>query len=105
MDGYCIPYRLDRNTNRGGIKISIRETIFNKILEKHIFPNDVESIFVELNFKKCKWLLSGTYNPPSQSDEYFFNNLATLIRLLILIVSMIKFCLWGILTQKFWNSA
>ena len=32
-------------------------------------------MFVELNFRKCKWLLCGTYHPPSQSDEYFFNNL------------------------------
>ena len=28
----------------------------------------------------------------------------TLKRLLILIVSMIKFCLRGILTQKYWNN-
>ena len=28
-----------------------------------------------MNVRKCKWLLRGTYHPPSQSDEYFFNNL------------------------------
>ena len=55
--------------------IFIWDSIPSKILEKHIFPNDVESIFVELNFRKCKWLLCGTYHPPSQSDEYLFNNL------------------------------
>ena len=27
------------------------------------------SLFVELNFRKCKWLLSGIY----QRDDYFFN--------------------------------
>ena len=102
MDGFSKPYRLDRNKNGGGVMIFIRDTISSKILEKHIFPNDVESIFVELNFRKCKWLLCGTYHPPSQSDEYF---LITLIRLLILIVGMIKFCLLGILTQKYQNSA
>ena len=75
MDGFSKPYRLDRNKNGGGIMIFIRDTISSKILEKHVFPNDVESIFVELNFRKCKWLLCGTYHPPSQSDEYFFNNL------------------------------
>ena len=82
--------------------IFIRDTISSKLLEKHIFPNDVERIFVELNFRKCKWLLCGTYHPPSQSDEYL---LITLIRFLILIVGMIKFCLWGTLTQKYQNSA
>ena len=68
MDGFSKPYRLDRNKNGGGVMIFIRDTISSKILEKHIFPNDVESIFVELNFRKCKWLLYGTYQPPSQSD-------------------------------------
>ena len=71
MDGFSKPYRLDRNKNGGGVMIFIHDTISSKILEKHIFPSDVESI----NFRKCKWLLCGTYHPPSQSDEYFFNNL------------------------------
>ena len=26
-------------------------------------------------FRKCKWLLSGTYHPPSQADIYCFDNL------------------------------
>ena len=26
-------------------------------------------------FRKCKWLLSGIYYPPSQSDQYFFDKL------------------------------
>ena len=82
--------------------IFIRDTISSKKLEKHIFPNNFESIFVEFNFRKCKWLLCRTYHPPCQSDEYF---LITLIRPLILIVDMIKFCLWWILTQEYWNSA
>ena len=75
IDGFSKPYRLDRNKNGGGIIIFIRDTFSSKILEKHIFPNHVEGIFVELNFRKCKWLLCGTYQPLSQSDEYFFNNL------------------------------
>ena len=102
IDGFSKPHRLDRNKNRGGVMIFIRDTISSKLLEKHIFPNDAERTFVELNFRKCKWLLCGTYHPPSQSDEYL---LITLIRFLILIVGMIKFCLWGTLTQKCQNSA
>ena len=34
--------------------IFIRDTISSKILGKHIFPNEVERNFVELNFRKCK---------------------------------------------------
>ena len=75
MDGFSKPYRSVRNKDGEGVMVFIRDTISSKILEKHIFPNDVESIFEELNFRKCKWLLCGTYHPPSQSDEFAFNNL------------------------------
>ena len=45
------------------------------VLTKHVFPDDVEGLFIELNFRKGKWLLFGTYHPPTQSDSYYFNNL------------------------------
>ena len=32
-------------------------------------------MFVELNFRKIKWLLFGTYHPPSQNDQYYFEAL------------------------------
>ena len=44
MDGFSKPYRLGRNKNAGGVVIFIHDTISSKILEKHIFPNDVENI-------------------------------------------------------------
>ena len=34
--------------------IFIRDTISIKTLEIHNFPKEVEGIFVELNFRKCK---------------------------------------------------
>ena len=49
-----------------------------------------------------KWLLRGTYHSPSQSDEYFFNNLDKALEAYI---KMIKFCFGGILTQKYRNNA
>ena len=53
----------------------IRDTYPSKILEKHSFPKDTECLFMELNFRKCKWLLCGTYHPSSQNNEYYFNYL------------------------------
>ena len=41
------------------------EDIPSKLLDKHVFPYDMESLFVELNFRKCKWLRFGTHHPPS----------------------------------------
>ena len=73
MDGFSSPYRLDRNRNGGGLMIFVKEDIPNKLLIKHNFPDDIEDLFIELNFRKSKWVLFGTYRPPAQSDQYFFN--------------------------------
>ena len=102
MDGFSEPYRLGRNKNGGGIMIFIRDTVSSKILEKQIFPNDVESIFVELNLENA----NGYFGEHTVHHLRVMNIfLITLIRLLILIVSMIKFYLWGILAQKYRNNA
>ena len=73
MDGFSLPYRLDRNRNGGGVMIFVTEDIPSKLLTKHNFPNDVEGLFVELNFRQSKWLLFGTFHSPAQNDQYFFN--------------------------------
>ena len=43
------------------------------MLTKHNFPDIMEGLFIELNFRKSKWLLGGMFHPPSQPDQYFFN--------------------------------
>ena len=73
IDGYNEPYRFDRNRNRGGVLIYIQEDIPSKPLAGHKLKHDTEGIFVELILRKKKWLLFGSYHPPSQSDEYFFH--------------------------------
>ena len=75
VNGFSEPYRLDRNRKGGGVMVYIREDIPSKLLDKHVFPYDMEGLFVELNFRKCKWLLFGTYLPPSQADIYYFDYL------------------------------
>ena len=55
--------------------IYILDDIPSKLLTKHVFPDDIEGLFVELNFRKSKWLLMGAYHPPSQSNSYFFEHL------------------------------
>ena len=61
VDGFSLPYRLDRNRNGGGVMIFVTEDIPSKLLTKHNFPNDVEGLFVELNFRQSKWFLFGTF--------------------------------------------
>ena len=53
----------------------VRENIPSKLLKKYVLPSDIRCIFLELNFRTCKWLLVGTYHLPSQNDHFFFENL------------------------------
>ena len=75
IEGFSEPYRLDRNRDGGGVLIYTREGIPTKLLTLHTFPCDIEGIFVEINFRKTKWLLCGCYHPPIQNDKYFFDSL------------------------------
>ena len=50
-------------------------SIYIRLFSKHYFPSDIDGLFIELNLRKRKWLLLGRYHPPSQSDQYYFNNL------------------------------
>ena len=58
MDGFVKPFRRDRNKFGGGILIYVREDIPYKLLNN--FPDDIEGLFVELNFRKSKLLLLGS---------------------------------------------
>ena len=52
INGFSTPYRLDRNQNGGGIIIYVREDITSKMLTKHKFPDDIKTLFVEIDFEK-----------------------------------------------------
>ena len=75
IKGFAESFRLDGNRNGGGVMIYIRDDIPSALLSKQVFPSDIEGLYIELNFRKCKWLLLGAYHLPSQSDQYYFNNL------------------------------
>ena len=73
IEGFPMPY-MDRNRNGGGIIICIREHIPTKILTKRNLRQDIEGIFLEINFRKSNWLLCGIYHTP-QNDQCFFDNI------------------------------
>ena len=76
IEGFSIPFRLDRNKHGGGILIYIREDIPSKELTKHTFNDGIEGIFLELNFNKYKLLVLGTYHPPNQNNDYYLNSIS-----------------------------
>ena len=46
IDGFSIPYRLDRNRNGGGLMIYVRDDITSKMLSKHHLLEDIEDAFI-----------------------------------------------------------
>ena len=54
IDGFYIPYRLDRNRNEGDLMIYVRDDTLSKMLTKHNLSEDIEAAFIELNFRKCR---------------------------------------------------
>ena len=75
VPGFSKTFRFYRNRKGGGVMIYVHKNIPSKLLAKYVVLSDIECIFLELNFRKCKRLLVGTYHPPSQNDHYFFENL------------------------------
>ena len=76
IDGYSKPFRLDRDSNGSGILLYLKEDIPCKQLINHTFCEGIEGIFIEIKFRKSKWLLFGTYHPPKQNDQLYFDNVS-----------------------------
>ena len=66
------PYRYGRNKHGGGLLVDVKEGLQAKYLKGYSFPDDIETITVDINFKKHKWPLLCLHRPPSQSQAYFF---------------------------------
>ena len=62
IPGYTKPYRMNRNKMGGGIMIYVKENIPSKEVKKHKFVKKVEGMFIEINLRKTKLLLFGTYH-------------------------------------------
>ena len=69
IGGFHSPFRFDRNRNCGGIMLYVREYITGKLLS-HDFPC-AESLLVEINLYKKKWLIDCSYNPHKNNIEIY----------------------------------
>ena len=79
IDGFSKPYRLDRNNHGGGVMIYVRKDIPSKELKQHTFSKNMEALFIEINLRKCKLLLVGTYHSThpqyGTSDKDYFEQM------------------------------
>ena len=55
--------------------IYCREDIPCKQVNNHFFSDNIEGMFIEINFRNSKWLLFWTYQPPGQNDNFSFKNI------------------------------
>ena len=62
IDGYTTPFRLDRDNNRGGIMLFVREDIPCKLLSVENHPMEA-FCYVEINLRVSKSLLCYSYKP------------------------------------------
>ncbi|KAH3853735.1 hypothetical protein DPMN_096267 [Dreissena polymorpha] len=63
-------WRADGDINGGGLIAYLRSDIAGERKPQLEF-DEIESIFVEVNFDECRWLILGTYKPPSMSNQKF----------------------------------
>ena len=59
IEGFTPPYWLDRNCHGGGILVYAREDIPSMLIEMN---NSVESISIETDLRKKKWLVNCSYH-------------------------------------------
>ena len=78
LRNFGIPYRLDRNSNGGGLLLCVRQDIPSKFLKVKSDCN-IESICVEVNLRKRKGFLNGSYNP---NKNFLSNHLGCLNRII-----------------------
>ena len=63
ISGFAKPFRLDRNSKSGGIMLFLRDNIPFRLLKPGDRPSNTETLFIELNLRKKKWLMRCGYNP------------------------------------------
>ena len=61
ISGFTSPYRFDRTKDGGGILVYIRVDILSKFIAR--IALEIESLGIEVNLRKVKWLLICSYNP------------------------------------------
>ena len=79
IPGYSSSYRFDRNCRGGGIILYVREDIPSKLLSIENQP--IESFYIEINLRKKKWLLCGTYNPHRNNIGNHLDSLSKILAL------------------------
>ena len=83
INGFKKPYRKDRNRFGGGVMIYVRDDIPSQEKDKFKLPDGVEGLIVEINLRKSKFLLIGTYHSTHENygtkDDVFLHGIGSAI--------------------------
>ena len=79
-------FRLDCNSNCGGIMLFVQEDIPAKLIFTEVSP--IEGFCVEINLRKQKWLICCSYNPDKHNISKHIKALSKSIDLFLLIMKM-----------------
>ena len=93
MKVFSTSYRFNR-------MVYTRNYFPSKILEKHSCLNYIECLFIELNFRKCKWLFAFSMQRIIRHLKLINIILIIQIKPLTLISSTKRFCSFEISTRK-----
>ena len=74
MNGFQLPFRADRNDKGVGLLLYFKEDIPCRYITVNYTPK-IEAIVLEINLKKRKWLLLGTYNPHKDMTNTFLSSI------------------------------
>ena len=69
LKNFGIPYRLYRSSNGGRLLLYVRDDIPSMFLKVKSDCN-IESIYLEVNLRKRKWFINGSYNHNSFSSNH-----------------------------------
>ena len=64
-------FRRDRNMFGGGLILFVKENVPCKVLSTFRFSEECEIISIDFSISNKKSLLLGIYNPPSQNEASF----------------------------------
>ena len=81
INGFREPYRLHREhielhrvVDLVVVYSYVRADIPCKQLTKHVFPDEIDGLFLEINQRISKWLIFDSYHLLSQPDQYYFDS-------------------------------
>ena len=78
IKGFSAPYKFDRNSKGCGLLFYIHEDLPSKILT-YSSNCDIKTLLVEINLRKKKWFLNGSYNPNKSQINHHLECLNSLL--------------------------